>query len=119
MRLSKKLEFNEGDTGPPGGIQVKEPASANPTTADMIRRFGGSTSMEMPWPEEDSGAGDEDDRFDRLEKMIQKTLSRINQAGGHNGKGRRGAGTGSGTGSGTGQMSGSGGSEASHEDAED
>merc|ERR1719401_1228931 len=104
LRLDKRLEFNEGDTGPSGGIQVKEVASANPTTVDMIRRFGGSTSPEMPWAEEGDGDGDESDRFDRMEKLIQKTLQRINQSQGRKGKG--GTATGSGTGSAA-QMSGS------------
>jgi len=123
LRLNKKLEFNEGDTGPSGGIQVKEPASANPTTIDMIRRFGGSTSPEMPWAQDDDADGDEDDRFDRLEKMIQKTLQRINESGG----GRKGKGGGIGStgvsGSGTGSAGGPGmsgsGSQASEEVAED
>ena len=34
-----------------------EPANANPTNVDMIRRFGGSTSVEMQWPAEQE-AGD-------------------------------------------------------------
>jgi len=122
LRLNKRLEFNEGDTGPSGGIQVKEPANINPTTIDMIRRFGGSTSTEMPWPEEDNGEGDEDDRFDRLEKMVQKTLARINQAGNLGGKGKRGGGNagtlGTGSGTGSAQLSGSG-SVASEENGDD
>jgi hypothetical protein len=48
LNLDKKLEFNEGDIGLAGGVQRLEPASANPTTIDQIRRFGGSTSREMP-----------------------------------------------------------------------
>jgi hypothetical protein len=94
LRLAKRLEFNEGDIGVAGGIQVKEPASANPTTIDMIRRFGGSTSPEIQWPEDDQGDGDGDDRFERMEKLIQKTLQRITKTGGHSG-GRSGKGKGS------------------------
>merc|ERR1719313_2030703 len=30
LRLDKKIEFNAGDIGVSGGIQVKEPASLNP-----------------------------------------------------------------------------------------
>merc|ERR1712060_1004951 len=44
LRLEERVEFGEGDMGLAGGIQVFEPASANITTVDMIRRFGGSTS---------------------------------------------------------------------------
>merc|ERR1719183_1624731 len=52
----------------------------------MIRRFGGSTSVEMQWPVEQEGTGsDENDRFDRLEGLIQKTLKRITRTGGGRG----------------------------------
>merc|ERR1719254_73445 len=91
LRLQKRIEFNEGDIGVAGGIQVREPASANPTTIDMIKRFGGSTSVEIQWPEEDGGDGDGDDRFERMEKLIQKTLQRVTQgSGGGRGKGKGG-----------------------------
>merc|ERR1719343_839492 len=56
LKLDQRLEFNEGDVGLAGGLQVSEPASSHPTTVDMIKRFGGSTSPAMQWPEED-GAG--------------------------------------------------------------
>merc|ERR1719293_493303 len=76
LKLDQRLEFNEGDVGLAGGIQVGEPASAHPTTVDMIKRFGGSTSPAMQWPED--GAGDDDtDKFDRLEALIKKTMERI------------------------------------------
>jgi uncharacterized membrane protein YgcG len=102
LRLDQKVEFNAGDVGVTGGMQIMEPANANPTTTDMIRRFGGSTSVEMQWPAEQEGAGDENDRFDRMEALIQKTLKRITKGGG----GKRGTGS-SGMGS-SGQNSGSG-----------
>jgi len=76
LRLDERVEFNEGDVGLAGGIQVREPASENITTVDMIRRFGGSTSPAAQWPEEE-GAGDEEDRFDHMEKLIQKAMKRI------------------------------------------
>merc|ERR1719210_1968986 len=40
LRLEERCEFGEGDIGLAGGIQVWEPASANPTSQDRIRRFG-------------------------------------------------------------------------------
>merc|ERR1712014_255672 len=52
QKFEERLEFNEGDIGLPGGLQLTEPSNANPTTVDAIRRFGGSTSPTMPWPEE-------------------------------------------------------------------
>lgn len=76
MKFDKKIEFNAGDVGVSGGVQVAESASVNPTTVDMIRRFGGTTSPEMPWPKEDDSNRDDNDRLDRLEKLIQKTYKR-------------------------------------------
>merc|ERR1719230_2022293 len=91
LKLDQRLEFNEGDVGLAGGIQVSEAASAHPTTVDMIKRFGGSTSPAMQWPEED-GAGDDDtDKFDRLEALIKKTMERIAKTTGGGG-GRKGKG---------------------------
>lgn len=58
LHLDDRLDFNEGDIGLAGGIQMREPANANLTTADSIRRFGGSTSPAMPWPKEE-GEGDD------------------------------------------------------------
>jgi len=76
LNFVERLEFNEGDVGIAGGVQVNEPSNANPTTVDMIKRFGGSTSPAMPWPEE--GGDDEDeDRFDRLEKSLLKAMKKM------------------------------------------
>jgi uncharacterized membrane protein YgcG len=122
LRLNKRVEFNEGDIGVTGGIQVKEPASLNPTTADMIRRFGGSTSPEIQWPEEEAQDGDSDDRFERLEKLIQRTLQRVNKSGGHSKRGRNAGGGSSmdmsGTGTGSKQESGSKSSSGGDDDDE-
>merc|ERR1711933_481668 len=84
--------------GVTGGMQVWEPASANITTVDMIRRFGGSTSPAAQWPEEENAGDDEEDRFDRMEKLIEKAMKRMT-SGGKGGK------KGSGQGSSTGQSS--------------
>merc|ERR1711907_671955 len=102
LKLDTKCEFNAGDIGVSGGIQIQEAANLNPTTQDMIKRFGGSTSVEMQWPAEQEGQGDEADRFERLENLIQKTLKRITK-GGSGGKGGRG-GANSGTGSNSNDM---------------
>merc|ERR1719428_1462636 len=122
LKLDQKVEFGAGDIGVAGGLQVLEPASANPTTVDMIKRFGGSTSVEMQWPQEDEGDGDENDRFDRMEKLIQRTLKRLSGSGGKKGKG---GGTNSGSGSGGGgegdddHSGGSGGSDGGDDGGED
>lgn len=100
LKLDQKCEFNAGDIGVTGGIQILEAANLNPTTQDMIKRFGGSTSVEMQWPQEQEGTGgDENDRFDRLETLIQKTLKRITKSGG-GGRGKGGSALNSGSGSG-------------------
>merc|ERR1711897_89987 len=98
LRLESRIEFGEGDIGLAGGIQVFEPASANITTVDMIRRFGGSTSPSVQWPEEENAGDDEEDRFDRMEKLIEKAMKRMTS-------GSKGGKKGSGQGSSMGQSS--------------
>merc|ERR1712060_675491 len=77
LHLEDACEFGEGDIGLAGGIQVLELASLNITTVDMIRRFGGSTSPAAQWPEEEQAGDDEEDRFDRMEKLIEKAMKRM------------------------------------------
>merc|ERR1712217_248703 len=88
LHLDERVEFGEGDMGLSGGIQVLELANANITTVDMIRRFGGSTSPAAQWPEEDAEAANEGDRFERIEKLLEKALkgkrSNHKNAGGKN-----------------------------------
>merc|ERR1712190_600138 len=76
LHLDERCEFGEGDLGLPGALQVAEPAVLNPVTVDQIRRFGGSTSPNAQWPEDDAGP-DDDDRYDRLEKLIGKAVKRV------------------------------------------
>eukprot|EP00429_Kryptoperidinium_foliaceum_P132348 CAMPEP_0176267196 /NCGR_PEP_ID=MMETSP0121_2-20121125/43034_1 /TAXON_ID=160619 /ORGANISM="Kryptoperidinium foliaceum, Strain CCMP 1326" /LENGTH=56 /DNA_ID=CAMNT_0017607251 /DNA_START=1 /DNA_END=168 /DNA_ORIENTATION=- len=53
----------------------------------MIRRFGGTTSAEAEWPEDAFGGdGDDEDRFDRMERHIEKAMKRMS------GSKRKGAG---------------------------
>jgi len=79
MSFDQKLEFNAGDIGVTGGIQVTEPSNANPTTKDTIIRFGGSTDPSAPWPGTDDQE-DDSDKFERLEKAIQKALAKASTA---------------------------------------
>jgi len=74
MKFEDRLEFNEGDVGLPGGVQIMEPAATNIVTTDSIRRFGGSSAVAMPWPEEDDSM---EDRFDRLEKLIISSMKKM------------------------------------------
>merc|ERR1712151_541515 len=107
LNFEQRFEFNEGDVGLAGGIQVLEAANANPTTIDMIKRFGGSTSPSMQWPEEDGQGDDDSDKFERLEKLIQKAMARITTKGGGGKRGGRG-GSSAGEGSGSGGVDGGG-----------
>jgi hemoglobin-like flavoprotein len=118
LKLNERVEFNAGDIGVSGGIPTKEPAGANPTTVDMIRRFGGSTLQEMQWPEEDVGDQDGEDRFERMEKLIQRTLQRITKSGDHS-KRKGTAGGSSKDQSGSKQSGSKSSSESSGEDKED
>merc|ERR1719353_649660 len=78
LKLEQKCEFGAGDIGVNGGIQIMEAANLNPTTEDSIRRHGGSTAVENQWPtEEVLGQGDEEERFERLETLINKTVKRM------------------------------------------
>jgi len=118
LKLDERLEFNEGDIGLAGGIQVLEPSNANPTTVDAIRRFGGSTSPTMPWPEEEGLGNDEDDKFERLEKVILRATKKMGgdgskKKGGSSSMGQSGSGSG-GDGGGSG-----GGSQGEEEEEEE
>jgi uncharacterized membrane protein YgcG len=108
QKFEERLEFGEGDIGLPGGLQVTEPSNANPTTVDAIRRFGGSTSRAMPWPEEENLDGGDDDKFERLEKLIVRATKNMGASGGSKKGGSSSAGaSGSGGGSGGGEEEGS------------
>merc|ERR1719409_2234285 len=80
LEMEKRIEFNEGDVGLAGGVQVLELASANPTTVDIIKRFGGTTSPLVKWPEEENQGDDDSDRFQRLEDLIKKVADQISKA---------------------------------------
>jgi hypothetical protein len=82
LKFKDKLDFNDGDVGLAGGIQTIEPASAHPTAVDMIMRYGGSTSSSMPWPADASLEDEENDnnKFERMEKLLVRTMGRIQRA---------------------------------------
>merc|ERR1719230_1287837 len=103
MGFETRIEFNEGDVGLANGIATSEAANLNPTTTDMIKRFGGSTSPSIQWPEEESAGDDDTDKFERLETLIKRAMERMTKSGKkRGGKGDSSAG-----------MSGSGGGGAS------
>merc|ERR1719409_53201 len=72
LGLDTRIEFNEGDIGVAGGLQILEAANVHPTTVDTIKRVGGTTSALAQWPEEEGDA--EDDKFGKLEAMIKKAM---------------------------------------------
>jgi len=110
LQFEKRIEFNEGDVGVANGVATTEPSSAHPTTSDQIKRFGGSTSPTLQWPE-DSAGDDDSDKFERLETLMKRTLDRVNKS--HSKMGDRGSssadmGKMSGSGSAGGSVAGSG-----------
>jgi uncharacterized membrane protein YgcG len=88
LKFHRKLEFNEGDIGLPGGIATAEASSLNPLTIDMIFRFGGNTNPANPWPDEGDDAAD---RFEMIEKMCTKALQKGGKADGAGGGGSDGS----------------------------
>lgn len=80
LDLGRNIEFNEGDEGLAGGVQVLEPANLHPVTSDRIMRFGGACSPDMQWPELPGQQEDDEDKFDRLERVLSTALKRLGQA---------------------------------------
>lgn len=81
LQLEEKLEFDEGDLGLPGGAQYLEPAGLNRQSVERIKRFGGTTNPEMPWPEDHTKhKGDDmqhDEHLMEMEKMIRVALRKM------------------------------------------
>eukprot|EP00929_Paragymnodinium_shiwhaense_P097825 TRINITY_DN5941_c0_g5_i1.p1 TRINITY_DN5941_c0_g5~~TRINITY_DN5941_c0_g5_i1.p1 ORF type:complete len:1087 (-),score=310.40 TRINITY_DN5941_c0_g5_i1:60-3320(-) len=86
-KFDQKLEFDEGDVGLPGGIQMQEPASLNRVTEEAIQRFGGTTSREAPWPTSQADALG-DDRFERVEILLDRVIKQVSDKGRFGNKGR-------------------------------
>eukprot|EP00931_Biecheleriopsis_adriatica_P019848 TRINITY_DN13411_c0_g1_i1.p1 TRINITY_DN13411_c0_g1~~TRINITY_DN13411_c0_g1_i1.p1 ORF type:complete len:1134 (-),score=238.44 TRINITY_DN13411_c0_g1_i1:110-3511(-) len=95
--FDEPLEFNEGDVGVPGGIQLLEPQSEYTVLTDTVMRFGGSCATEMPWPDE-MAKHDAHDAMGKLENMAKKALRRITVELKSSKKGRKHGGVGSSTG---------------------
>jgi len=76
LGLDVKLEFNEGDVGLPGGIASWEPASNHVVNVENVIRYGGPSSPQTPWPEEDN-VKTEEDKLDRLERMVKHAAHRM------------------------------------------
>mmetsp|Transcript_60751 Transcript_60751/g.131739 ORF Transcript_60751/g.131739 Transcript_60751/m.131739 type:complete len:472 (+) Transcript_60751:118-1533(+) len=72
LGLDQPIEFNAGDVGLAGGIQITELATLHPTPLDGIHRYGGATSPSQPWPIEQADQGGLEGKFDRIERLIEK-----------------------------------------------
>jgi hemoglobin-like flavoprotein len=92
LRMDEPLEFDEGDIGPPGGMQILESSSSNPVLVDMIRRFGGACSGDMPWPEDTAVLGDSEDKYAKMEALVNKALKKMAKGGGGQEEGHEGSG---------------------------
>eukprot|EP00440_Ansanella_granifera_P038479 gb/GFBE01041755.1/.p1 GENE.gb/GFBE01041755.1/~~gb/GFBE01041755.1/.p1 ORF type:complete len:1196 (+),score=268.01 gb/GFBE01041755.1/:1-3588(+) len=81
MQFDERREFDEGDLGLPGCIQVVESAARNRLSVEMIKRYGGTTSRSVPWPEDRRRHTDLDtnSRLDLLEQVLTKTLKRMSK----------------------------------------
>lgn len=73
MAFDDPMEFNEGDVGLSGGIQVLEPSNEHLVTEDSIKRFGGSTAPTAPWPQAQAPE-EEADKLATLEKKLMKII---------------------------------------------
>jgi len=89
LQFDERLEFNEGDMGPAGGVQILEPANDYTVMEDSIRRYGGPTAPSVPWPEEsrphEESTEDKlqkvDTRLERMEKLLVKLTTKHSRGG--------------------------------------
>ena len=88
LHFEDRLEFNEGDSGPAGGIQIQEPANEHTVTEDSILRYGGPTAPSVPWPEDERKA--EESAEEKLQHVanrlgsMEKLLSKMAKSQGMN-----------------------------------
>ncbi|CAE8646453.1 unnamed protein product, partial [Polarella glacialis] len=69
LKFDQPLEFNQGDVGFGGGIQVEEPSHMYSVLTDSVNRFGGSCSPDMQWPDESNGSK-LIDRYTKVQKFL-------------------------------------------------
>jgi len=81
-RFDERIEFDEGDLGLNGGIQVSEPLSKHAKddmVDDHIQRFPGEASPKIPWPVSQSAAKTTDEKLAYLEGMYVRILKTIRE----------------------------------------
>jgi len=83
LKLDERVEFDEGDLGLAGCIQILEEAKLHRQLTESIHRYGGTSSPLEPWPEDKSELQLEsnEERLDRLDAMIQKALAKFHRSG--------------------------------------
>jgi len=86
LGLDQPVEFNQGDVGVAGGLQLTEPANAHVVLQDSILRFGGSCSMDLEWPEETKRSEDKD-QISKIEHLAKRVLRRVTQDAKHKARG--------------------------------
>eukprot|EP00930_Biecheleria_cincta_P086520 TRINITY_DN7579_c0_g4_i1.p1 TRINITY_DN7579_c0_g4~~TRINITY_DN7579_c0_g4_i1.p1 ORF type:complete len:1142 (+),score=206.60 TRINITY_DN7579_c0_g4_i1:77-3502(+) len=84
LAFHERKEFDEGDLGLPGCILQEEDSTLNRISHEMIKRYGGSTSRSLPWPEARAtkqalDIDDEEGRLEHMETILQKTLRRMDR----------------------------------------
>lgn len=84
LNFDERKEFDEGDLGLSGCILEEEDSTLNRISHEMIKRFGGSTSRDLPWPEAKTmkmavDLEDEESRLEQMETVLQKTLRRMDR----------------------------------------
>jgi len=91
LRLDERVEFGEDDIGLAGGVQRFEPSSTNITTVDLIHRFGGTTSPAAKWPEDPVGPDRDEDRLERMARLLERATKRMAGGRGKQGSSRTGS----------------------------
>ncbi|CAE8630695.1 unnamed protein product [Polarella glacialis] len=83
LKFEDRREFDEGDLGLPGCLQTFEPSGTHRQVTDMIKRYGGFTSPDLPWPagdnlrNVDSDPRDTESRLEHLEKVLGMISKRM------------------------------------------
>jgi len=81
-KFDERIEFDEGDLGLSGGIQVNEPLGKHAKdnkVDDNIQRFPGEASSKIPWPIQQSTAKTVDEKLAYLDGMFVRILKSLRE----------------------------------------
>merc|ERR1712196_154515 len=81
LNFEQQIEFDEGDLGLPGAIQVLEKVSEHSFRGEMINciyRYAGEAGPDLPWPvtEQEGALLDFHVRLERSLSSLEKKLGR-------------------------------------------